>query len=227
MKKHAIMLFTLCWLLTACASAQETLPATQTAATSAAVTETVTEAAPVSPLPVTVDTAHLDNCTVAVSLSKGDAYVDDTGVMQMKVTVYTYDLYDMADIARLQVGDTILIRRQDIPVTDLEWTAYGTLMINGGLDEGGYELLTDEATVFYETGYSDVKAWQAVGEATIRVSPDFVYTDSSDPDHDPVICFPGDFLTEAAGIDYSFTPQNTTIVIQNGLVTAMHRVYTP
>lgn len=38
-------------------------------------------------MPAAIDVKHLDNCTVAVSLKEGDAYVDDTGAMQMKIAV--------------------------------------------------------------------------------------------------------------------------------------------
>ena len=44
----------------------------------------------VQPLPETLSIDKLDNCTVAVSLEKGNAYVDDNGKMVMKVKVYNY-----------------------------------------------------------------------------------------------------------------------------------------
>lgn len=181
----------------------------------------------ISPLPVTIDMNDLTNCTLAVSFEKGDAYVDDTGAMQLKVTVYTYDLYDMIDIAMLAEGDTIVLRGQEVPVTSLTRTEHGSVEINGGLDNGGYELRTDNDTVFYETGYSDVKSYYALGEATIRVSTDFIFTDASDLNKEEVIYYPGDFLTDIAGIDYYFTPHNTRIVTKNGQVISMQRVYTP
>ena len=76
------------------------------------------------PLPVTIDINNLDNCTVAVSLEQGDAYVDDTGAMQMDVTVYTYDLYDMVDISSLKEGDVIVIREQEVKITSIEHIVY-------------------------------------------------------------------------------------------------------
>lgn len=181
----------------------------------------------ISPLPVTIDMNNLANCTLAVSFEKGDAYVDDTGVMQLKVTVYTYDLYDMIDIAMLKEGDTMVLRGQEVPVTSLTRTDYGSVEINGGLDVGGYELRTDNNTVFYETGYSDVKSYYALGEATLRVSADFIFTDASDLDKGEITYYPGDFLTDDAGIDYHFTPHNSSIVIKDGQVISMKRVYTP
>lgn len=181
----------------------------------------------VSPLPVTIDMNNLTDCTVAVSFEKGDAYVDDNGVMQLKVKVYTYDLYDMVDIAMLTPGDTIILRGDEVLITDLVRTEYGSVQINGGLDMGGYELITNESTVYFETGYSDVKTYFELGETTIKVSEDFIFTDKMDLDKGETTYYPGDFLTDEAGIFYHFVPNNTTIVIQNGQVIAMERIYTP
>ena len=36
-----------------------------------------------------------------------------------------------------------------------------------------------------------------------------------------------DFLVEGAGINYDFTPYNTTIRTENGKVIEMHRIYIP
>lgn len=240
MKKLLVFVLVLCCLLCACrqapdvsgdqtSAAETTVPTEQaeTAQETEPVPETTEGAAMVTPLPGTIDLNQLDQRTVAISLEEGDAYVDDTGVMQMQVTVYDYDLYDMVDISLLQVGDTILIRQEQVEITALEWNEAGGVVINGGLDVGGYELRTDEDGVFYEIGYSDVKSWYALGEITVPVSPDFQYTDSSDLDGGPVTYYPGDFLTEGTGIDYYFTPDNTTIVIENGLIIAMNRIYTP
>ena len=60
----------------------------------------------ISPLPETLDINALDNCTVAISLENGGAYVNDGGKMVMDVTVYSYELYDMVDIAALKESKT-------------------------------------------------------------------------------------------------------------------------
>lgn len=74
----------------------------------------------VSPLPSGIDLQHLNDCTVAVSFDKGDAFVDSKGVMQLKVKVYAYDAFDTVDINKLQVGDQITICQQNVKVTSLE-----------------------------------------------------------------------------------------------------------
>ena len=180
----------------------------------------------ISPLPGSIDINNLDNCTLPVSLEEGDAYVDDTGAMQMDVTVYTYDMYDMVDIVSLKEGDSIVIREQEIKVTSLERLGK-EILINGGLDDDGYEFRTDDTTVWYECGYNDSKLYYELGEATIRVSAEMNFYDSSDLDKGEVMYYPGDFLTDKAGIVYHFVPGNTSIVIEDGMIIEMYRSYMP
>lgn len=190
-------------------------------------TEASSEARTLSPLPSFIDLEHLDDCTIAVSFQEGDAFVDDTGAMQLKVKVYTYDLYDMVDISMLKVGDQITICQQDVNVTSLERDEYGSVIINGGLEDGGYTLVTNDETVFYANNFNDGKQYYELGEVTIPVSADFVFEDSSDLEKGSCTYYPGDFLTDIAGIEYHFIPNNTTITIQDGYVVGMQRVYIP
>ena len=71
----------------------------------------------INPLPETLDVANLDDCTVAVSLAQGDVFADDSGKAMMKVTVYNYECYDMADIAALAEHDVIVRRGEEIEIS--------------------------------------------------------------------------------------------------------------
>ena len=188
---------------------------------------TETNAKVVNPLPETIDVNNLDNCTVAVSLAEGDAYVDDNGKMQMKVAVFTYDLYDMVDVASLAVNDVIVRRGEEVKITELERLESGLVRINGGEENGGFDLFSTDSTVYYEIGMSDIKAYRELGKATLPVSTEFEYVDESDLDAGAKTYFPGDFLIEGSGIEYNFTPNNTSIVIENGTVVKMTKVYMP
>ena len=253
MKKMMLVTLALCLLLTGCGNAGKGAADTQPPEQQAAGTETKQEPAapaekqepaepaekqePVAPAEkqepsVTVtpfpDTTmeNLQDAILAVSLKEGDAYVDDTGKMQMHVTIYTHDKYDLAQISGLKVGDTIVTHGGDVKISSLERIAGGTVIINGGLEQGGLELATDESTFFYEIGFNDAKNWYEVGEATIRVSVDFTGVDSADPKQGDVILYPGSFLVGEV-TDYHFTPDNTTIRVENGQIVEMNRVYTP
>lgn len=180
----------------------------------------------VSPLPQTLDITNLTDCTLAVSLEKGDVYVDDNGKMQMKARVYVYDFYDAADITSLGAGDTIERLGEEIEITDVERLESGLVRINGGVEKGGFELFSEGDGVFYESGMSDVRAHYEIGEASFPVSDAFLCRDESNPE-DVKEYSGGDFLTDAAGISYHFTPHNTILVIQNGEAHMMQKRYTP
>ena len=186
----------------------------------------VTENNTVLPLPVTVDINNLKDYTAAVSLEKGDIYTDEEGTPWMKATVYAYDLYDMVDIAALKEGDTIVRLGKEVKITELNRRDTGLVSINGGEENGGFDLFTDGSTVYYEMGMSDVKAYYELGEVTLEISKDFVYRDESDLESVKEFNYQ-DFLSEDEEIIYNFSPHNTVVVIEDGIVTVMQKRYTP
>lgn len=235
MKKLILLTVVLCLLLVGCGKSfpeatteREQLDSTKAETElvdSASGEQDVALAVTVYPLPDTT-MENLTDATLSISLDEGDAYVDDTGKMQMKVKIYTYDLYDAKDITQLKVGDIIVRHADEVTVTSVERGESGFLCINGGLENGGFDLAAGGGGIFYEIGFNDVKNWYELGEATIRVSVDFIGYDRSDPERGEVVIYPGDFLVDAV-TDYNFTPYNTTIRIEAGQIVEMTRVFVP
>lgn len=237
MKKLMFFTLLICFLFAGCSSLEsqkafETEPeraelvteVTETISTTAT-TEQTASASKIYPLPdTTMD--NLSDTILSISLEEGNAYVDDTGKMQMDLKIFSYDQYDMVDIANLKVGDTLIRHSGEVEVISLEQNESGRIFINGGLDNGGFELVTDEHGIFYEMGYNDHKNWYQIGEATIRVSADFKGIDRADLELGEVIIYPGDFLIGAV-TNYDFTPYNTTIRIEAGQIIEMNRRYIP
>ena len=229
MKRMGLFLLTVCLLLTGCASSQtggneNTAPAaTENAGT--VVAGQTEDVHAVVPLPDTT-MENLTDAILSVSLAEGGAYVDDTGKMQMDLKIYSYDRYDMVDISGLKVGDTLVRHSGEVKVTAKEQNEAGAVIINGGLDNGGFDLVTDDSGIFYEMGYNDHKNWYQIGEATIRVSADFEGLDRADPELGEVVLYPGDFLVGAV-TNYDFTPYNTTIRVEGGQIIEMNRRYIP
>ena len=188
-------------------------------------TEQAEETHTITPLPDTT-MKNLSDAILSVSLDEGNAYVDDNGRMQMELKIYTYDKYDMVDIANLMVGDTIVRHSGEVKVISKEQNEAGTIYINGGLENGGFDLVTDDCGIFYETGFNDVKNWYEIGEATIRVSVDFKGIDNADLEQGEVLLYPGDFPVGAV-TNYDFTPYNTTICVEDGQIVEMNRVFIP
>lgn len=224
MKKFMFMILAVCLLLIGCGNGNTTAEQTENAAPPAP-TEQTASVRKIHPLPdTTMD--NLNDAILSVSLEEGGAYVDDTGKMQMDLKIYSYDKYDMVDISMLSEGDILVTHAGEVEIRTIARKENGTVLINGGLDENGFDLITDETGVFYECGYSDTKNWYEIGEATIRVSVDFRYHDTSDLDKGEILHYPGSFLVGEV-TDYHFTPYNTTIRVENGQILEMHRVYTP
>ena len=234
--KHVITLWiAICLLLAGCTYPQanrgeDTAPADNrntvvTEDSSPAQTEQAEDARTITPLPDTT-MENLTDAILSVSLEEGNAYVDDNGRMQMDLKIYTYDKYDMVDIAALKVGDTLVRHSGPVEVISIEEKKPGRICINGGLENDGFDLVTDDCGIFYETGFNDSKNWYEIGEATIRVSVDFRGTDNADLELGEVILYPGDFLIGAV-TNYDFTPYNTTIRIEDGQIIEMHRAYMP
>ena len=234
-KKIIVLWMVFCLLLTGCAASQkgngENEIPSDIAASKAMVssdtdsTEQPEETHTITPLPDTT-MENLSDAILSISLDEGDAYVDDSGRMQMDLKIYTYDKYDMVDIANLKVGDTVVRHFGEVKVVSKEQNEAGTIFINGGLENGGLDLVTDDCGIFYETGFNDVKNWYEIGEATIRVSVDFKGVDNADLEQGEVIIYPGDFLIGAV-TNYDFTPYNTTIRVEDGQIVEMNRVFTP
>ena len=232
-KKIIVLLMAFCLLLTGCADSR-TDGGSDTAGdkSSAAVESEDTaesaqaeDARTIIPLPDST-MENLTDAILSVSLEEGDAYVDENGRMQMDLKIYSYDQYDMVDIAHLKVGDTLVRHSGAVEVSSKEQNEAGTIFINGGLEHGGFDLVTDDCGIFYETGFNDAKNWYEVGTATIRVSADFKGVDSADPEQEEVILYPGDFLVGAVE-NYDFTPYNTTVRVEDGQIIEMNRVYVP
>ena len=234
MKKLFSMMLALCLLLAGCGqtkqndeTATETpeQPTIETVETDETVEPEAEPGVTIYPLPDTT-MENLTDAILSVSLEEGGAYVDDTGKMQMDLKIYTYDKYDMVDISALKEGDIIVTHAAEVEVTSIERSESGIIYINGGLEEGGFDLVTDDSGFFFETGFNDAKNWYEVGTATIRVSADFEGSDLSDPDQGEVILYPGSFLVGEVS-DYNFTPYNTTIRVEEGQIVEMIRSFVP
>ena len=200
---------------------------TQSIETTAPEATEASDSGVIMPLPASFDIANLEDSIVAISLKKGDFYTDKNGTVTMNVTVYAYDIYDMVAIGSMKEGDTLSFCKEEVLISSLERGEGGKVLINGGLDNGGIELRTDDDTVYYACGYSDVKYYYELGKVSLPVSSDFIFSDTSDLDKGELTFHAEDFLKEAEGIDYYFDANNTTIRIEGGQVVAMERVYTP
>ena len=173
----------------------------------------------IEPLAESLDLNALTDATVAASFGAEDISEKD-GKTEITLTVYDYDIYDIVDISLLAVGDTIVVDGKDMVVASRE-DKDGFVTINGGLEQGGVDLTSDDSGVYYAVGMDDAKSYHELGKITVPVAEGFVLTDNSDPDH-PDETYAASDLAKLAGEGVGFTANNT-----HGELTVLARSYTP
>lgn len=226
MKIPIFSILVLCMILTGCANAKN-LPEQNTEPVPVETqTEAADTAAVIRPLPDTTMEAMKDS-VLNISFEQGDFYRDDSGTILLRMQIYSYDKFDMVDISAMEAGDTILLSGEEIPVNSVERNDYGTVLVNGGLDAGGFDLATDDSGIYYVQGYSDMKSWYLAGEAECPVSGDFIFTDSADLEKEEATYSAESLLDSIPVPEYGYQPQNTTVRMEAGLVVEMERIYTP
>ena len=236
MKKVLAILLALSVLaLSACAARQANSDAQEDASAETAAPSTDPEQAEnaqqpeqetkrIEPLPESLDVNALTDATVAASFGAEDISEKD-GKMEISLTVYDYDVYDMVDISQLAVGDTIVVDDKDMVVTSREDTG-GFVTINGGTEQGGVDLTSDDSGVYYAVGMDDAKSYHALGRITVPVAEGFILTDNADPEH-PDETYAASDLAKLAASEPGFTANNTLATIEHGELTVLARSYTP
>ena len=215
MKKTVLLIALLGLLLSGCGASQAAAqPPSETAAP-----------VKISPLSADVTLDNLKDCTVAVSLESADIFRDENGALRLRATVYTFwDRYDPVDIAGLKVGDELVIDGNTIAVQSLE-EEKGDIRINGGYEQDGYTLRTDDDGVYYAVYSNDMHSWKPVGTTVLPVADGFVYHDRADLSGAETAYSAEDFLS--GKLDHSFSPQNTALRLENGAAVELIRFYTP
>ena len=159
-----------------------------------------------------------------------------TGVKDGEVTleVYAYDAYEEDDVSGLQVGSVIRTHDEqtgelkDVTIESLEKNEYGDYSINGGIEEGGIDLIQDRG-VFRTVTFDGYPVYYKVGDVTLPLAEDVTLEDSSaDPQASAVVFTGADKVEETiAANDGSWNVTNTTLFVQDGHVFDIQRVWVP
>ena len=181
----------------------------------------------VEPETTEIDVNNLEDGVYPVAFDRGDVAKLSSGTFMNAVRVYTEDWYDIVDINTLAAGDTIVVGGESIAVNSVD--RGDKVAINGGLDAGGIDLISVEDSNGYRVqDYDDASSYTLRGTATLTLAENATFTDGSDIESDPVTAqYEG--IVEAlngAKIDF-FSPNNTTVRIENGRVVEINRVYVP
>lgn len=183
----------------------------------------------VVPLAEPFDVNALPDGVYPVSFDRAEITREDAGITLNNVHIYTKDVYDIVDITTLAPGDTLVVSDASIAVNSVVIKDDGLVQVNGGLDEGGCELMpVEEDNVYRVLEYDDLATYSERGVTTLVLTADATYEDSSDLSAEAVTAEGADILEAINGalLD-SFDPYNTTVTVEAGMVVALNRVYTP
>ena len=152
--------------------------------------------------------------------------------------LFTEDIYDIAEVDKLAVGDTFEAEGKSITVETIEKDEFGHINLNGGFEaENGYTLTTAEDTNGWTTLlWDDFCTHTDRGAVSLELAEDVTFTDAWFLDLAAIEA--GREAITATGIEAvtkaiqesendSFYELNTEIVLKDGKVTEINRHYVP
>lgn len=237
MKKLTILVTALCLTaLTACSSnptssTQSAQPSqsTQTAqpAESTQSPAPAAQTKDIKPQPMAMANMDLkhpkEGFTAPVSFTAADVKKDgDKITLTMKV--YEQELFDAVEVSQLKAGDTLTAGGQTVKVTEVKERKAGGVTINGGYEKGGITLFPGDGGTYYQVKENDAKTYVKVGTATLPLSDKFELVDNAENANKKLTAQDMTTLKEDS---IGFNENNTTVTVENGVITNITRAYMP
>lgn len=234
MKKLTILVTALCLTaLTACSSGQanpsqsaqpnQSAPASQSAEPDQSA-EPTTGAKSVKPMATgNFDPKNPIDMNTAVSFTAANVHKDGDKIT-LDVTIYEEELFDAVEVTQLKAGDTITADGKEVQVTKVEEIKTGGYAINGGYEEDGITLFPGDGGTFYQVKENDAKTYVKVGTATLPLSDKFELVDNAENANKKLTA---QDMTALKDDSIGFNENNTTVTVENGVITNITRAYMP
>ena len=228
MKKRLILVIALCLTaLTACStnptsSTQSAQPGQSTSAAQSA--EPAAEAKIIKPMSTgNFDPKNPIDMNTAVSFTAANVHKDGDKIT-LDVTIYEEELFDAVEVTQLKAGDTITAGGKEVKVTKVEELKTGGHAINGGYEQGGVTLFPGDGGTYYQVKENDAKTYVKVGTATLPLSDKFELVDNAENANKKLTAQDMTTLKEDS---IGFNENNTTVTVENGVITNITRAYMP
>ena len=182
----------------------------------------------IAPLPAGIDISDIHDCTVSATFN-----TDDFRWMggNLRMTIYTKDLYDAVEISQMQVGDTLIYESKPMVINKIEDADGGGININGGLEEGGCWLVGYEGGTYIARTWDDHAIYSELGKAEVALEGDFVIIDCGIEPSDPVDTIRSGqklYLENLEGSRTDFFYLNTRVTMDEyGMITEINRHWIP
>ena len=181
----------------------------------------------VRPVPLRIDVNNFDDGIYPVSFDRNDMEKVEGGC-NVTFEIFNMDLYDAVELHRMGVGGYIEIGGEVVKIESL--SKDGNIIINGGLDNGGAELIPVGGGVYRYQGWDDIATYTSFGKARLFVSDTIDFVDRGNVERSMKgVVVPGkkvfDYLRTT---DFgNFNQHSTRIRIDNGDVVEFYREYRP
>ena len=168
----------------------------------------------------------LKDCRVPADFKLADINWEDSC---LTMNVFAENVYDMEEVAQMQVGDTLIYEGKPMVVEKLD-KKEGEISVNNGLEEGGAWLQPHEGGTWRAVQFDDHSIYTKLGKATVDLASDFMITDCGVNPEDSIIYIKTDqkqYLESLPEYRQSFSCLDTKVLIENGKVIAITRVWIP
>ena len=181
----------------------------------------------VRPVPLRIDVNNFDDGIYPVSFDRNEMEKAEGGC-NITFEVFNMDLYDAVELHSMEVGGYIEIGGEIVKIESL--SKDGNIIINGGLDNGGAELIPVGGGVYRYQGWDDIATYTSFGKVRLFVPDTIDFIDRGNVEKSMKgVTVPGkktfDYL-RATKYD-SFNQYSTRIRIDNGAVVEFFREYRP
>lgn len=183
--------------------------------------------AAVRPVPVNIDVNNLADGIYPVSFDRKEITKSEGGY-SVTFEVFNVDLYDAVELHQMEVGSYIEVSDELIKIESL--TKDGNIVINGGLENGGVELMPVGGGVYRYQGWDDIETYTSFGKVTLFVPDTMDFVDRGNVEESMAgVTVPGEKAFEYLTTNEfgSFNEYSTRIRIENGAVVEFYRIYRP
>ena len=177
-------------------------------------------------LPAGYSIDSLSDCRVPASFNVED--INWRG-NNLAMNVFAENLYDMVEISQMQKGDTLMY--DGIPmIVESVVGKDGAIEVNGGIEEGGAWLTPYEGGTYRATQFDDHSVYTSLGKKELMISDDFSIVDCGENPQDSIITITEnqkEYLEALPESRQTFSELDTKVLIENGVVTAIQRIWIP
>lgn len=181
----------------------------------------------VRPVPLRIDVNNFDDGIYPVAFDRSELEKEEEG-FNVTFEIFNMDLYDAAELHSMEVGGYIEIGGEIVKIESL--SKDGNVIINGGLDNGGAELIPVGGGVYRYQGWDDIATYTSFGKVRLFVPDTIDFIDRGNVEKSMKgVTVPGkktfDYLRKTKF--GSFNQYSTRIRIDNGAVVEFYREYRP